>query len=55
MLEIADDSNADYKQLAKHPLELIADDCWNEGAVLGSPVKTGRQSTSIGRVSCAAM
>jgi 2-keto-4-pentenoate hydratase len=38
-LELADDRNADYKQLAKHPLELIADNCWNEGAVLGAPVK----------------
>ena len=38
-LEIADDRNADYKELARHPLELIADNCWNEGAVLGAPVK----------------
>src|SRR5918992_575196 len=38
-LELADDRNADYKQLAKHPLELIADNCWNEGAVLGAPVE----------------
>src|SRR5688500_1064032 len=38
-LEIADDRNADYKDLARHPLELIADNCWNEGAVLGAPVK----------------
>ena len=38
-LEIADDRNADYKVLPKHPLELIADNCWNEGAVLGAPVK----------------
>jgi 2-keto-4-pentenoate hydratase len=38
-LELADDRNADYKQLARHPLELIADNCWNEGAVLGAPVK----------------
>jgi 2-keto-4-pentenoate hydratase len=37
-LELADDRNADYKQLAKHPFELIADNCWNEGAVLGTPV-----------------
>ena len=37
-LEIADDRNADYAQLARHPLELIADNCWNEGAVLGAPV-----------------
>jgi 2-keto-4-pentenoate hydratase len=38
-LEIADDRNADYKELARHPLELIADNCWNEGAVLGMPVQ----------------
>jgi 2-keto-4-pentenoate hydratase len=37
-LEIADDRNADYKLLAQHPLELIADNSWNEGAVLGAPV-----------------
>lgn len=34
-IEIADDRNADYSQLARHPLELIADNGWNEGAVLG--------------------
>jgi 2-keto-4-pentenoate hydratase len=38
-LELADDRNADYKELAKHPLELIADNCWNEGAVLGTPIE----------------
>jgi len=38
-LELADDRNADYSQLARHPLELIADNCWNEGAVLGAPVQ----------------
>src|SRR5262245_25891886 len=37
-LELADDRNADYKLLAKHPLDLIADNCWNEGAVFGAPV-----------------
>jgi 2-keto-4-pentenoate hydratase len=36
--ELADDRNADYKELARHPLELIADNCWNEGAVLGAAV-----------------
>jgi 2-keto-4-pentenoate hydratase len=41
-MEIADDRNADYKELAKHPLELIADNCWNEGAVLGAPVQEWR-------------
>jgi 2-keto-4-pentenoate hydratase len=41
-LELADDRNADYKELARHPLELIADNCWNEGAVLGAPVEDWR-------------
>jgi 2-keto-4-pentenoate hydratase len=41
-LELPDDRNADYKTLAKHPLELIADNCWNEGAVLGAPVEDWR-------------
>ena len=38
-IELADDRNADYSLLAKHPLELIADNSWNEGVVLGAPVK----------------
>jgi 2-keto-4-pentenoate hydratase len=38
-LEIADDRGADYAQLARHPLELIADNTWNEGAVLGRPIQ----------------
>lgn len=42
-LEIADDRGADYTQLAKHPLELIADNGWNEGAVLGAPVKAWKE------------
>ena len=37
-IELADDRHADYGQLAQHPLELIADNGWNEGAVLGVPV-----------------
>src|SRR5262249_49875124 len=41
-LELADDRNADYGQLAKHPLELIADNAWNEGAVLGVPIEDWR-------------
>jgi 2-keto-4-pentenoate hydratase len=41
-LELADDRDADYKELARHPLELIADNCWNEGAVLGAPVAEWR-------------
>jgi 2-keto-4-pentenoate hydratase len=38
-IEIADDRGADYSQLSRHPYELIADNSWNEGAVLGEPVK----------------
>jgi 2-keto-4-pentenoate hydratase len=41
-LELADDRNADYRELAKHPLELIADNAWNEGAVLGAPLEDWR-------------
>jgi len=37
-LELADDRNADYAELSKHPLDLIADNTWNEGVVLGYPV-----------------
>ena len=38
-IELADDRNAEYTQLARHPLELIADNGWNEGAVLGVPLE----------------
>ena len=38
-LELADDRNADYAKLREHPLMLIADNAWNEGAVLGAPVR----------------
>ena len=38
-LELADDRNADYTALAANPLMLIADNAWNEGAVLGQPVR----------------
>jgi 2-keto-4-pentenoate hydratase len=38
-LELADDRNADYKALPANPLMLIADNAWNEGAVLGAPVR----------------
>jgi 2-keto-4-pentenoate hydratase len=37
-LELADDRNADYAELARHPFELIADNAWNEGVVLGYPI-----------------
>lgn len=38
-LEIGDDRDADYSQLRNHPFDLIADNAWNEGAVLGPPVR----------------
>jgi len=38
-IEVADDRGADYAELARHPLELICDNTWNEGAVLGYPVQ----------------
>jgi len=38
-IELADDRGAVYAELAKHPLDLIADNGWNEGAVLGYPVQ----------------
>jgi 2-keto-4-pentenoate hydratase len=41
-LELADDRDADYKTLPQHPLELLADNCWNEGAVLGAPISDWR-------------
>ena len=37
--EIADDRNADYKTIAADILSLAADNAWNEGAVLGAPVR----------------
>jgi 2-keto-4-pentenoate hydratase len=41
-LELADDRGADYAELARHPLDLICDNAWNEGAVLGYPVEAWR-------------
>jgi len=38
-LELADDRNADYALLPENALMLIADNAWNEGAVLGAPVR----------------
>src|SRR6266850_1139677 len=37
-VQMAADLNADYRRLAQAPLELIADNGWIEGAVLGLPV-----------------
>jgi 2-keto-4-pentenoate hydratase len=41
-IELADDRSADYAALRASPLDLIADNAWNEGAVLGHPVKDWR-------------
>src|SRR5258708_4539761 len=40
--ELADDRGADYAELPRHPLDLICDNCWNEGAVLGYAVEDWR-------------
>ena len=48
-LELADDRNADYAELRKHPFELIADNTWNEGVVLGYPL-TEWQSIDLASV-----
>ena len=42
-LELADDRNADYSILPANPLMLVADNAWNEGAVLGKPVTDWRR------------
>jgi 2-keto-4-pentenoate hydratase len=42
-LELADDRGADYADLPRHPLDLICDNAWNEGAVLGYPVEAWRE------------
>jgi 2-keto-4-pentenoate hydratase len=41
-LELADDLGADYRTLGRRGLELAADNAWNEGAVLGAPVRDWR-------------
>jgi 2-keto-4-pentenoate hydratase len=47
--ELLDDRGADYAEVAKRPLELAADNAWNEGAVLGEPVRDWR-SIDLGAV-----
>lgn len=41
--ELADDREADLAVVLAHPLMLIADNAWNEGAVLGAPVRDWRR------------
>ena len=38
-IELADDRGANYAELSRHPLDLICDNAWNAGAVLGYPVE----------------
>ena len=52
-IEIADDRNADYAQLARHPLDLIADNTWNEGAVLGNATSDWHK-LDLGKIRAAA-
>jgi 2-keto-4-pentenoate hydratase len=40
--ELVDDRQADYTQLAAHVLTLIADNAWNAGIILGSPLRDWR-------------
>jgi 2-keto-4-pentenoate hydratase len=40
--ELADDRGADYATLPARGLELAADNAWNEGAVLGTPIDDWR-------------
>jgi len=42
-LELADDREADYSALASHALMLVADNAWNEGAVLGEAVEAWQE------------
>ena len=53
--ELADDRQADYAQLGAHALEMVADNAWNEGAVLGQRREDWRSldlGEIAGRVSC---
>ncbi len=37
--ELADDRDADYASLSSQSLGMVADNAWNEGAVLGTPLR----------------
>jgi 2-keto-4-pentenoate hydratase len=41
--ELADNRHADYARMSEHSVELIADNAWNEGAVLGEPMRDWRK------------
>jgi 2-keto-4-pentenoate hydratase len=47
--ELADDRGADYSNLNLHGLQLVADNAWNEGAVLGQP-RTDWQSLDLAAI-----
>ena len=49
-IELADDRDADYRKLKDNVLMLAADNGWNEGAVLGSPVR-GWQDINLAALS----
>ena len=42
-IELADDRDADYTRLKDNALMLAADNAWNEGAVLGGPVRDWKE------------
>lgn len=41
--ELLDDRGADYATLGRFALQLVAENAWNEGAVLGKPVRDWRK------------
>ncbi len=47
--ELADDRGADYSTLNRHGLQLVADNAWNEGAVLGQR-RTDWQSLDLAAI-----
>ena len=46
--ELADDRHMDYARMAEHSVELVADNAWNEGAVLGEPLRDWRRLDLVG-------
>ncbi len=47
--ELVDDRHADYTKIADHILTLLADNAWNDGIVLGSPL-TDWQSLDLAAI-----
>lgn len=54
-LELADDRGADLALLRAHPLMLIADNAFSEGAVLGAPVRDWREIDLAGALGVASI